>query len=105
MPRPDLNADLKTCLVEEYFNEEKPSDGELYCKIRHYHFQRNYSSEMRWKARLRGNRSKNLTSLLRNGELTEAFDDLLDISGLWGGMMLTTLHKILAMGSLEVGRP
>lgn len=38
MPRLDLNADLKTCLVEEYSNEEKPLDGELYGKIRHYHF-------------------------------------------------------------------
>lgn len=100
----DLNANLKTCLVEEYSNEEKPSDGELYCKIRQYHFQRNYSFEMRWRARLRGSRPQKLKSLLRNTELTEAFDNLLCIPGLWGGMMITTLHKVLAMGCLEVGR-
>ncbi|KFY78644.1 hypothetical protein V499_02247 [Pseudogymnoascus sp. VKM F-103] len=34
----DLNIDLKTCLVEEYSNEEKPSDGEIYYKMRRYHF-------------------------------------------------------------------
>ncbi|OBT51206.1 hypothetical protein VE04_07718 [Pseudogymnoascus sp. 24MN13] len=34
----DLNVDLKTCLVKEYSNEEKPSDGEIYYKMRRYHF-------------------------------------------------------------------
>ncbi|KAI9767338.1 MAG: hypothetical protein M1840_005747 [Geoglossum simile] len=75
----------------------KPSDGEIYCKIRHYHFQRNHSLEMRWWARLRGNRAKNLNTLLRHGDLTNAFDALLDIRGLWDGMMITTLHKVMAM--------
>ncbi|KAL5354472.1 hypothetical protein ACLOAV_000561 [Pseudogymnoascus australis] len=93
----DLNTDLKTCLVEEYSNEEKPSDGEMYRKIRQYHFQRNYSFETRWKARLQGNRAKNLGTLLGNVELTEAFDALLDIPGLWDGMMITTLHTVMAM--------
>ncbi|KFY48714.1 hypothetical protein V496_10240, partial [Pseudogymnoascus sp. VKM F-4515 (FW-2607)] len=92
-----LNTDLKTCLVEEYSNEEKPSDGEIYRKIRHYHFQRNYSFETRWKARLQGNRAKNLRTFLKNEKLTKAFDDLLDIPGLWDGMMITTLHNVMAM--------
>ncbi|KAI9769847.1 MAG: hypothetical protein M1840_003841 [Geoglossum simile] len=93
----DANRELKTCLIEEYSNEEKPSDGEIYCKIRHYHFQRNHSLEMRWWARLRGNRAKNLNTLLRHSDLTNAFDALLDIRGLWDGMMITTLHKMMAM--------
>ncbi|KAI9770687.1 MAG: hypothetical protein M1839_003071 [Geoglossum umbratile] len=52
---------------------------------------------MRWWARLRGNRAKNLNTLLRHGDLTNAFDALLDIRGLWDGMMITTLHKVMAM--------
>jgi hypothetical protein len=34
----DTNIALKRCLIEEYSNKEKPSDGEIYCKIREYHF-------------------------------------------------------------------
>ncbi|KFX95974.1 hypothetical protein V490_03610 [Pseudogymnoascus sp. VKM F-3557] len=93
----DLNVDLKTCLVEEYSNEEKPSDGEIYYKMRRYHFQRNFSFEMRWKARLRGKRQQYLLTLTRNEAMTAAFDDLLDIPGLWGGMKITTLHKMMAL--------
>ncbi|OAF54638.1 hypothetical protein VC83_08804 [Pseudogymnoascus destructans] len=100
----DLNVDLKTCLVEEYANEEKPSDGEIYYKMRRYHFQQNFSFEMRWKACLRGERKEYLLTLTRNEALTAAFDDLLDIPGLWGGMKMTTLHKVMALKYDTVGR-
>lgn len=60
---------------------------------------------MRWKACLRGNRLKNLKELLEDEELTAGFDALLDIPGLWGGMMITTLHKIMAMGCKDVSKP
>ncbi|KFZ13857.1 hypothetical protein V501_03496 [Pseudogymnoascus sp. VKM F-4519 (FW-2642)] len=92
----DLDADLETCLIEEYTKEEKPSDGELYYNIRQYHRQKNYSFKMRWMARLKGVRKKNMTYLLKHEELTDAFDSLLDIPGLWGGMMITTLNKVVA---------
>jgi hypothetical protein len=101
----DANRELKTCLIEKYSNEEKPSDGEIYRKIRQYHFQQNYSFEMRWWARLRGNRTKNLKGLLRNYELTEGFDALLPVTGLWeDGFLITTLHKAMAMKCDEVSR-
>ncbi|KFY68421.1 hypothetical protein V496_01043 [Pseudogymnoascus sp. VKM F-4515 (FW-2607)] len=92
----DLDADLETCLIEEYTKEEKPSDGELYYNIRQYHRQKNYSFKMRWMARLKGVRKKNMTYLLKHEELTDAFDSLLDIPGLWGGMMITTLNNVVA---------
>lgn len=101
---PDLNSELKACLVEEYSYEEKPTDGEIYRKIRNYHFQRNLGFERRWRARLKGNRLKNLTGLLRHDTITAAFDALLDIPGLWGGMMLTTLHKMIALKCDEARR-
>lgn len=48
-----LNADVNTYFVEEYINEKQPSNGEIYCKMKRYHFQRNVRFEMRWKARKR----------------------------------------------------
>ncbi len=101
----DANQELKTCLIEEYSNEEKPGDGEIYRKIRQYHFQRNLSFENRWWARLTQHGRKNLKGLLLRRELTAAFDMLLDIPGLWGGMMISTLHKMMAMKCDEVSQP
>jgi Protein of unknown function (DUF3723) len=57
---------------------------------------------MRWWARLRGNRLNNLKGLLRHPELTAAFDALLNIPGLWGGMQLTTIHSLIALKFDEV---
>lgn len=109
----DISYELKTFLSEEYANEEKPCDGEIYRKIRKYHVLRMsvdcmvssatcYSLEMRWWARLKGQRAQNIRSLYKNGKLTAAFDALVKYPGLCdGGMMITTLHKLLAMKSPE----
>ncbi|KIW35847.1 uncharacterized protein PV06_11823 [Exophiala oligosperma] len=94
-----LSTDVKRGLVEEYANESIPTDGMIFYKIRLYHFQRNLSFESRWWARLRGCRSRNLKALLKHPELTAAFEALLDVPGLWGGMLLTTLHKVLGLKS------
>ena len=60
---------------------------------------------MRWKACLRGSRFKNLKELLADEELTAGFDALLDIPGVWDGMMLTTLQKMMPMGCKDVSKP
>jgi hypothetical protein len=74
----------------------------MYRRIRHYYFQRNYSFKSRWRARLRGCRARNLKSLLANPEIAAGFDALLDVPGLWGGMQLTTIHKLLALRTDDV---
>jgi len=59
---------------------------------------------MRWKARLRGKRRHYLLTLSHNDALEDGFDDLLDIPGLWGGMKISTLHKVMALKCDTVGR-
>jgi hypothetical protein len=96
----DLNQDLKTALIEEYSNEKKTHDGEIYRKIRGYQLERNPYFEKRWWAHLSGisdRRRQRLEQLFRHRDFTSAFDALLDIPGLWGGMRITTLHKMIAM--------
>jgi len=88
---------VKTCLVEEYSNEKKPTDGETYCKIRQYHFQQNLHFEWRWWSRLSPHKKRCLKQLLRHEELTAALDALREILGLWGGMRLHTWNTILAI--------
>jgi hypothetical protein len=51
-----------------------------------------------------GKRQQNLLTLTRHDALTEAFDDLLDIPGLWAGMKITTLQKMMALKCDAVGR-
>lgn len=60
---------------------------------------------MRWKACLRGSRLKNLKELIADEDLTAGFDALLAIPGLWEDMRLTTLQKMMAMGSKYVSKP
>ena len=100
----DLHPDLKTCLAEEYANEAIPSDGQIYYQMRFYHFQRNFSTEMRWRARLRGSREEYLQTLENHRALMEAFDALLDVPGLWVGMRISTLHTVMALNCEPVGR-
>ncbi|MAD82001.1 MAG: hypothetical protein CL912_03475 [Deltaproteobacteria bacterium] len=96
----DLDTNLETYLIEEYSNEEQPSDGEVYRKMRQY--KDNYIFRQRWQSWLKKTRAKDMNTLLRNEELTEAFDSLLPIYGIWDGMRLTTIHKIIPMRCPEV---
>jgi len=100
---PDTNKELKTTLIEEYSNEDKPSGGEIYCKIRRYRKERNLCFERRWWARLSDHGRRSLRQLFRHDELTAAFDDLLEIPGLWDGMRISTLPKLMGMKCDEVG--
>jgi hypothetical protein len=45
-----------------------------------------------------------LKELLEDEEFTAGFDALLDIPGLWDGMRLTTLQKMMAMGCKDVSK-
>jgi len=101
---PDLYPDLEIWLTEEFVNEEGPSDGELFCKIRQYSFEQRPSLKAKWMACLKGNRKANLKGLLKHEGMTKAFDDLRPIPGLWPGMMLTKLHKLMGLYAHEVWR-
>ncbi|KFY04073.1 hypothetical protein O988_01015 [Pseudogymnoascus sp. VKM F-3808] len=82
---------------------EKPSDGEIYCKIRQYERLGNLLLVEQWKALLSDHRRKclRLLSGRRDGKLAVAFDDLLDIPGLWEGMRISTLHTVMALNCDE----
>ena len=103
----DSNPELRKNLVEEYSNEERPSDGEIYRKVRQYEKEGNICFKKRWKARLSAHGRRGLQQLFDHGdgELAAAFDNLLDIPGLWNGMRISTLHKMISMKCDEVGLP
>lgn len=92
-------------MVEEHSNEQPPSDGEIYCKIRKYQRKRDRYSEMRWWARLSDHGTRCLEQVSRHHDFKTAFDDLLDIPGLWGGMRISTLNRMISMNCDDVSLP
>ncbi|KAM4063620.1 hypothetical protein HRG_011295 [Hirsutella rhossiliensis] len=98
----DLSDDLKRMLLEDYDHQKAPSDGELYRKIREYQGiggQENDFFERLWLGRLAvsENRRKNFDQLCRHRKYAAAFDDLLEIPALMGGMRLSVVHQMIPM--------
>ncbi|OQE71137.1 hypothetical protein PENNAL_c0111G05900 [Penicillium nalgiovense] len=100
----DIGAELRTSLVEEYANERKPTDGEIYRKIRQYEGDYDEIFRERWFVRLSRNNQERLDQLdnKKNRRVRGAFDRLLTIPGLWpGGMRISVVHRLIASGCVE----
>lgn len=101
----DIGEELRTSLLEEYSNQKKPTDGEIYRKIRQYEGEDNEAFRERWFVRLSPSNQDRLDQLdnKRNRRLRRAFDRLLPIPGLWPhGMRISMLHRLIATGCVEV---
>ena len=99
---PDMSSDLRTALTEEYANEERPSDGEVYRKIRQYRREKQTRLEMRWWTRISPHKASNLRQLLKHNDYTLAFDSFLELPALLTGLRMSTLHKMFAIRCDEV---
>lgn len=97
----DVGTNLDLFLSEQYSNEQQPHAGEVYRKIRQYQGVDEVLVQ-KWKSHLSKHGQRCLHQLTRHTKLAAAFDALLVIPGLWGGFILTTLHKIIAMKCDEV---
>ena len=89
-------------IVEAYSNEQKPSDGEIFRKIRLYHRENDQEAEKRWWSRLEKSKPKDLRQLFRRPSLTASFDALIDMPGLWAKLQLGALHRLLVLKCDEV---
>ena len=89
-------------MTEEYANEERPSDGEIYQKIRKYRREKQARLEKRWWTRLSLHKASNLRQLFRHNDFTTAFDRFLDLPGVLTRLRISTLHKMFAMKCDEV---
>ena len=98
----DSNPDWKRELIEEYSNSINFSDGEIYRKIRQYHFESNIFAEKKWWACLTTRKRAFLKQLFKHEQLSSAFDALLVIPGIWTGLNIGILDKIIAMKCDEV---
>uniref|UniRef100_A0A093VIQ3 Uncharacterized protein n=1 Tax=Talaromyces marneffei PM1 TaxID=1077442 RepID=A0A093VIQ3_TALMA len=95
----DISDELRTELAEEYSNENAPSDGEIYRKIRQYQYEASARFEKRWWDRLSPTKMKRLRQLSQpeHAYIRSAFDALLPIPGLWKGLRIGNLSRVLAL--------
>jgi hypothetical protein len=97
-----MSYELQATLRDGYFEKQQPSDGEIYRKIRRYQKEPNAFMQRMWWARLTGDKARYLQQLSKNIELCSAFDALLSIPGLWGGMSLEHVADVMALHCDEV---
>jgi Protein of unknown function (DUF3723) len=98
----DSDSDWQRELSEEYSNSTNFSDGEIYRKIRQYSFDSNYFAEKKWWAFLSKKKRDFLKRFLKHKRFRKAFDALLVIPGIWTGLNIGVLDKMLAMKCDEV---
>jgi hypothetical protein len=60
------------------------------------------SLKAKWTGQWRRKREANLKGLNNHDDMTRAFDALRPIPGLWAGMMLSKLHKVMSLHAHEV---
>ncbi|KFY03092.1 hypothetical protein O988_01705 [Pseudogymnoascus sp. VKM F-3808] len=112
-----ISYETRAILDEEYSNEDRPCDGQIYRKIREYQClplkvdalvlpATCVSFEMRWWSRFNESRQKKLRGLFRpyklNRLLAAGFDALTKIPALFdAGMIVTTLHTVMATRCYE----
>lgn len=89
-------------IAEDYKNEDGPSDGDIFYKIRQYVKSGDERGEKRWWARLSRTKTKDLKQLLRDTRFAQVFDELLPWPGMWSPVMLGSLHRMLTMKCEEV---
>ncbi|KAF2680659.1 hypothetical protein K458DRAFT_311083, partial [Lentithecium fluviatile CBS 122367] len=79
----DFADGARTRARGSFLHEQKYPDGMIFRNIRRYHLQGDTSSENMWWARLTETKRRDVHQLLKNRPLTVAFDELLDMPGLW----------------------
>ena len=89
-------------IIKSYSNEQKPSDGEIFRKIRLYHRENDQEAQKRWWSRLEKSKPKDLRQLFRRPSLAAGFDALIDMPGLWAKLQLGALHRLLVLKCDEV---
>lgn len=111
-----VQKSLVRSLQEHFTNEKLPSDGLIYQRIRYYEGKLdappNPLAANHWWSMLevffRGRRSKKgqyLKSFFKHPTLPPKLDMLLVIPGIWDGLHIGLLHKVLAMKCDEVKLP
>lgn len=78
---------------DQYHHETKPSDGEVYRKVRYYQKNGEDRLAQNWMIRLSNRKQRSLAQWFLQNDLVEALDQLLDFPGLWFGLEIGNFTK------------
>lgn len=78
---------------DQYHHETKPSDGEVYRKVRYYQKKGEDRLAQTWMIRLSNRKQRSLAQWFLQSDLVEALDQLLDFPGLWIGLEIGNFTK------------
>ena len=93
-------------LIEAFGNTRPFTDGEIFWKYRYYSKHAgSHDRAQEWLSRLTVGKQKDVRLLLKYDGYREAFDDLLDLPGLWRPLKLGTLQRLLALHCDEESLP
>ncbi|KAM3066488.1 hypothetical protein ACMFMG_011986 [Clarireedia jacksonii] len=81
----------------QFSHQTRFSDGEVYCNVRRFQAKNNDSEVSSWMSRLTNCKRISLKQLLKNEEIAELFDSLVQFPGLWAGLELGNIQKHLAL--------
>lgn len=96
-------ATLTTRWRDDYYHQTAFSDGEIYCKVWGFREQDAKAQENLWMSRLSAPKQDSLNRLMRRNGFAKALEALFDFPGLWGGLELGNVRRLLAMKCDEVG--
>ncbi|KAF1974101.1 hypothetical protein BU23DRAFT_638854, partial [Bimuria novae-zelandiae CBS 107.79] len=96
------NTDWQRMMAEEYTRSCQFTDGEIFVKIRLHAKSAAHFAERRWWAQLSKRKQDFLRSFLKH-PICRSFDRLLFIPGIWRGMNIGVLDKVMALKCDEVG--
>jgi Protein of unknown function (DUF3723) len=98
-----ISESMLSYLREKYSNARSFSDGDIYRTLRHYQKNNMKAEARKWLAKLSPSKRRDLKQLHEKaGPLSEAFDELLPIIGLWSSVQLGAMHRILTLRCTEV---
>ncbi|EMC97300.1 hypothetical protein BAUCODRAFT_130484 [Baudoinia panamericana UAMH 10762] len=94
-----LPPNARLLLIEEYKNEQRFADGDVYRYYRYAQIANDQASVKRWLARLSSTKVRNLQQLEKadHGRVLERLDKLLPFVGLWQGFKLGALCRLLPL--------
>ena len=99
-----LPEPVKFQISESYGHENTFKDGHIVRMILKYHLMGPKQAEMRWRGRLTKTKLHNLNKLLKLDGFGAALSKLLNFPGIWSGLELGSLHRLLYLKCNEVGR-
>lgn len=88
-------------VVDQYFYQTPPSDGEVFLRVRNYEESGNTREAALWRLKLSKYKQKILRAVQRDGRLLEKLNQLHPFHGLWDSFQLGNMERHMAIHATD----